>query len=195
MKGLTFVSAPAQTKTRRLGTPASGIIEMSELGGLTVDEADTIQELLAMEQSSFVKGAQIADAIAKEEKISVSEAFNIIEASISGRKMESAADEVRCRHAARIEEVAKVYTSAGARNIRATVTALIRHRQNLPDWSMADTGTLPKALRDAIWELAQDEQTAEDMPASPPTEEKLGKPQPDTTDSPKRTGRKSSGNS
>jgi hypothetical protein len=60
---------------------------------------------------------------------------------------------------------------------------------------MADTGKLPKALRDAIWELAQDEQLAEDMPSTPPTEEELGKPQPDTTDSPKRTGRKSSGNS
>lgn len=195
MKGLTFVTAPAQTKTRRLGTLATGIIEMPELGGLTVDEADTIQELLAMEQSSFVKGAQIADAIAKQEKISISEAFNIIESAISGRQLEQAADEIRCRHAARIEEVARVYTAAGTRNMRATVTALIRHRQNLPDWSMADTGTLPKALRDAIWQLAQDEQAAEDMPSTPPTEDDLGKPQPDTIASPKRTGAKSSGNS
>lgn len=191
---LPFLTPPAVTTTRRIGNARCGILELEVRGGLTVGESATISELLADEQSSFVRGAQIADAIAKQEKISISEAFNIIEAAISGRELEPTADAIRLKHAVRIHELAQCYAAAGQKNMAATVTALIRSRcAGCISWSLADTANLARELFDGIWQLALDEQAAEDMPSSPPTEEELGKPQPDTTTVPKRTGRKSSG--
>ena len=192
MPQLPFLQQPDAPSTRRLGTPASGILEMPVLGGLTVGESSVISELLANEQSSFVKGAQIADAIAKAEEISISEAFNIIEAAISGRQLEERAEEIRTKHAALIQEVAQVYASAGSRNMTATVTALIKCRCKLPDWSVSDTNQMHRALFNAIWQLAQDESDAEAMPSEPPTEEELGKQQAADGAATKRTGRRSS---
>jgi hypothetical protein len=192
MPQLPFVQAPEAPTNRRLGTPASGILEMPVLGGLTVGESAVISELLANEQSSFVKGAQIADAIAKAEQISISEAFNIIEGAISGRQLEERAEEIRTKHAALIQEVAQVYASAGQRNMESTVTALIRCRCALPDWSVADTRQMHRALFNAIWQLAQEESDAEAMPSEPPTEEELGKPPAADGAAAKRTGRRSS---
>ena len=192
MPTLPFVQAPEAPTSRRLGTPASGILEMPVLGGLTVGESAVISELLANEQSSFVKGAQIADAIAKAEEISISEAFNIIEGAISGRQLEERAEEIRTKNAALIQEVAQVYAAAGQRNMESTVTALIRCRCALPDWSTADTRQMHRALFNAIWQLAQEESDAEALPSEPPTEEELGKPPAADGAAPKRTGRKSS---
>jgi len=189
---LPFVQAPEAPKTRRLGTPASGILEMPVLGGLTVGESAVVSELLAAEQSAFVKGAQIADAIAKSEGISISEAFSIIESAISGKSLEPDAEAIRTRHASQIEQVARVYASAGQRNMEATVTALIQCRCNLPEWTVDDTRQMHRALFNAIWALAQQEQEAESAPSEPPTEEDLGKPQAADGAGAKRTGRQSS---
>ena len=193
MLTLPFLKAPAAPATRRLGTPASGILELPVFGGLTVGESAVISELLANEQSSFVKGAQIADAIAKAEEISIGEAFNIIESAISGRQLEEAAEAIRAKHAALIQEVARVYAAAGQRNMEATVTALIRSRCNLPSWNTDDTRQMHRALFNAVWQLAQDEAEAEENPSEPPTEEELGKPPAGDGTGTKRTGRKSSG--
>ena len=192
MPTLPFVQAPEAPTLRRLGTAASGILEMPVLGGLTVGESAVVSELLAAEQSAFVKGAQIADAIAKAEEISISEAFSIIESAISGKALEAEAEAIRTRHAAQIEQVARVYASAGQRNMEATVTALIRCRCNLSDWAVEDTRQMHRALFNAIWALAQEEQEAEAMPNEPPTEAELGKQQPVGGAGVKRTGRRSS---
>lgn len=192
MPTLPFVQAPEAPTLRRLGTPASGILEMPVLGGLTVGESAVVSELLAAEQSAFVKGAQIADAIAKAEEISISEAFRIIESAISGKALEADAEAIRTRHAGQIEQVARVYASAGQRNMEATVTALIRCRCSLSDWGVEDTRKMHRALFNAIWALAQEEQEAEAMPNEPPTEEELGKPLPADGAGAKRTGRQSS---
>jgi hypothetical protein len=152
-------------------------LELPVLGGLTVGESAVITDLLASEQSSFVAGARIADLIAKTEKISLAEAFAIIEAAVSGNPLEEKADAIRIRHAKQIEEVARIYAGAGQRNMAATVTALIRCRLGMEDWSIEDTNQMHRALFNAIWELAQDEQAAEDQPAAErPDEETLGKP-------------------
>lgn len=190
---LPFITAPAASSTRRIGNERCGILEVEVRGGLTVGESAVIAELLASEQSSFVKGAQIADAIAKEEDISLTEAFQIIEGAIAGRALEAKADAIRIKHAARIEEVARVYTAAGQRNMEATVTALVQSRCNLPDWGVADTRQMDRALFNGFWQLAQDEQSAEDLPSSPPTEEELGKQPPAAASGSKRTGKRSSG--
>ena len=192
MSKLPFVVAPRKASTRRVGDEVSGVLELPVLGGLTVGESALISELLATEQSSFVAGARIADAIAKEEKITLSEAFHIIESAVSGRELEDKASEIRTKHATRIEEVARVYTAAGQRNMEATVTALLRCRLGLDDWSLNDTRAMPRRLFQEVWLLAQEEQDAEDMQSQPPTEEELKKPQPAPTNAEKPTGKKSS---
>jgi hypothetical protein len=159
------------------------------MGGLTVGESAVITQLLTSEQSSFVKGAQMADAIARSEKISLTEAFAVIEAAISGGGLEPEADAIRLRHAKEIEEVAKVYAAAGQKNMSATVTALIRCRLGMSDWDLADTDQMPRALFNDIWQLAQDEQAAENQPTtSRPDEEMLGKPPAGNGKSKKPTG-------
>lgn len=192
MSKLPFVVAPAKPKTRRVGNETSGVLEIPVLGGITVGEAAVTAELLALEQSSFAAGARLADAIAKEENISISEAFHIIEAAVFGRELEPNADTIRIRHITRIEEVARIYTASGQRNMEATVTAILRCRLDLPDWSLADTRTLHRNLFEEIWRLAQEEQNAEDIPTPPVNEDDLKKPPQERTTPPKRTGRKSS---
>jgi predicted HNH restriction endonuclease len=190
---LPFVQPPAQTTVRRIGTVASGVLEVPVLGGLTVDESATVAELLAMEQSSLVKGAQSADAIAKAEGISLSEAFSIINATIQGQPQESGATEIAARHAELIQDVARVVQAAGQRNMEASVTAILRCRMGQATWSIADTRKLHRALFSGIWQLVMDEQAAEELQSEPMTEEDLKK-QPAATGKPrKRTGKASSG--
>ena len=192
MSKLPFIVAPPKQELRRVGNESVGILEIPVFGGITVGESAIAAEILALEQSSFVAGARIADAIAKEENISLSEAFHIIESAVGGRELEQKADEIRTRHAERIEEVARIYTAAGQRNMEATVTAVIRCRLKLSDWGLDDTRTMPRKLFQDIWALVQEEQDAENMESQPVTEEELKKPQPEVTSAPKRTGKKSS---
>lgn len=195
MTTLPFIQPPQARELRRVGNDATGILEVPVLGGLTVGESATISELLAMEQSSFVVGARIADAIAKEEEISLSEAFSLIEAAISGKQLEPAADIIRLRHAARIDEVAGVYAKTGQLSLESTVTAIIRHRLNLPQWSVQDTKGLPRALFNELWKLAQEEQNAENQPTVHHSEDDIKKRQPVDGNPPKPIGRKLRGSS
>jgi hypothetical protein len=190
---LPFITPPAAPTTRHVGNDRCGILELEVRGGLTVGESATIAELLADQQSSFVRGAQIADAIAKEENLSLTEAFQIIESAIGGRTLEPEADAIRLRHAERIDEVGRVFALAGRRDREATVTALIRSRCNQPGWTLAETQNLDQTLFDDIWALARDEQEAENTPSTPPTEEELKKPLPEQPAAKKRPGPKSSG--
>lgn len=191
---LPFLQAPATPRTLVVGNADSGTLEFPVLGGLTVGEAATIAELLANEHSSFVRGAQIADVIAKEDNISLIEAFQLIENSIAGKTLEPEADALRLKHAARIEEVARIYTTSGQRNMEAGVTALIRCRLGLPDWTLEKTHGLHRRLFNDIYDLLLSEQAAENDAPEPPTEEDLGKPQAEPGSAVKPTGKKSSGN-
>jgi len=189
---LPFLTPPAPVITRQLGTPRSGTIEMSVRGGLTVGESALIAQLLADQPNTFVAGAQTADLISKTENITLVEAFAIVQAAAGGRPLEPEADAIRLRHAEAIRTVARLLAEQGQRNMEATVTALIRHRCNLPDWSLHDTETLHQDLFLAIWELASDEQASEQIETSPPTAEDLGKPQRASGKRGKPTGLKSS---
>jgi hypothetical protein len=193
MSALPWVAAPRQHLPRRVGTLDSGILEIPVLGGLTVDESDTISELLAGDQSAFVKGAQLADAIATEEGINIAEAFAIIEQAISGTTLEDAAEAIRLKHAGRIEAVVRCYSAAGSRTMNASITAIIRHRLDRPAWSLEDTRKLGQVLRQDIWQLVQDEQAAEGMPENRPSEEELGKQRRGSGRGRRRTGAASSG--
>lgn len=190
---LPFLQAPAAPRKKIVGNADSGTLEMPVLGGLTVGESAVIAELLANEQSSFVKGAQIAEVIAKEEKISLLEAFQLIENSIGGKDLEESAEAMRLKHSQKIEEVARIYTASGQRNMEAGVTALIRCRLNLPDWSLEDTRKLHRRLFNDIYDVLSAEQASENSESAPPTEEELGKPPEENTSERGSTGKKSSG--
>jgi len=184
---LPFVVPPAATTLRRVGTSSTGILEIEVRGGLTVAEAAEINSLQANEESSFTKGAQIADAIAKAEGITLVEAFQLIQDAVVGSSLEPRAEELRVKHSALIEEVARVYAAAGERTMRATVTAMIRCRLSQPGWTMEQTAALPRALFQGQEEIA-----AENNESAPPTEDDLKKPQAGNGRIP-RTGRRSSG--
>ncbi len=191
---LPFITPPAAPTKRRVGNERCGILELEVRGGLTVGESATIAELLAGEQSSFVRGAQIADAIAKEESLSLTEAFQIIESAINGQVLEPEAEAIRVKHLDRIEEVRRVFALSSRRDREATVTALIRSRCAQPAWTLENTQGLDQVLFDDIWLLAQEEQDAEDLPSTPASEADLKKPPQEDTTGKKRPGARSSGN-
>lgn len=189
MKSLPFIKAPAEPGTKRVGSQGSGILEFPVLGGLTVGESSMISELMSREQSAFVRGAQIADSIAKLENITISEAFAILEDTLRGRQLEASAEAIRLRHADAIESVGRIYQAAGHANMVATVTALIVCRLGIKDWTVEDTATMPRVLYDAIWALAQEETEAEKQePQDVADEDTLGKPRGESGLSRKRTG-------
>lgn len=170
------------------------MLEVEVRGGLTVAEAAEINTLQANEESSFAKGAQIADAIAKAEGITLVEAFQLIQDVVVGNELEDRAHELRVKYGQQIEEVARVYAAAGERTMRATVTAIIRCRLDQPDWTMEQTAQLPRALFEGLWTLAQDEIAAEGAESAPVSEDDLKK-QPAAKGKRAPTGNKSSGTS
>jgi len=190
---LPFLQAPAPVKKRRIGNAQCGILEVEERGGLTVNESNTIAEILAEQDSTLVAAAKLADAMAAEQSISITEAFKIIEDSLSDAPLEPAANTIRLKYASQIQRVHTYLRQSQQRTAEATVTALIRHRLDRPTWTLAETCALDKALFDGLWLLALDEQEAEAMPANPPSEDELKKPPAAPTAKPKRTGPKSSG--
>ena len=192
---LPFAIAPRKHQSRRVGTLDSGILDIPILGGLTVAESSTVTELLATDASAFVQGAKLADAIAQTEEISQPEAFAIIEQVIVGAELEERAQQIRLRYADKIEAIARIYASAGQRNIEASVTAVLRCRLQLHEWTLEDTQRLPRVLLTDIWQLIMDEQAAENMPANRPSDDDLKKQPPANGNSRKRTGPPSSGDS
>jgi hypothetical protein len=193
MQSLPFLVQPRQHPPRRVGTLDSGILEIPVLGGLTVEESNTITQLLADDVSAFVLGAQLADAIAQAEDVSQPEAFAIIERVMSGIKLDGKAEEIRVRYAERLEGLSAIYAGAGQRNIEASITAIIRHRLDRPEWGLAQTKALPRVLLQDIWQLIVDEQAAENLPANRPTDEELKKQRPVSGSRRTQTGKASSG--
>ena len=176
MASLPFIQPPAAPKMRRCGNEQTGILEFPILGGLTVGESQIISQLSGAQESSLAESARLAQQIAKTEGISLSEAFGVMEKSLSGTLDDPKQMELVERHQEVIDKLRVFFAQQGVKTQTATVTALIRCRLNLPDWD--DMAHLPQALFDDIWNFAQAETAAEENePSSPPTEEELGKPQ------------------
>lgn len=151
-----------------------GDLTIPRYGFITVEEDDLIADLLAAEPSPLVKAAQLADAVALAEGITILEAYKIIGDAIDGKVLEPQAEAIRLRHANEIAAATRALGAAGTARIRASVTAILRER-----CGMAGIPTRwPRKHRDAVWQLVQDEQAAENIPSVPVTEELLGKPLP-----------------
>ena len=193
MTDLPWIVPPAQATVRRVGTPASGILEIPVLGGLGVDEVRMIADLTAEDLSAFVVGAQLAEVIGQAEDMSHVEAFRLVEDFVGGRPMKGKAAEIRIKYAKQLADVAQIYANDGHRTIQASITAIIRIRLNRPGWTMPPG--FPNALYDGIWALIREEQAAEKLPPTPVTEEDLGKQRAADGPPSKPTGRRSSGSS
>ena len=158
-----------------------------------MEESSIIAELEEEQESALMASARIADAIAVAENITIVEAFNIVQDAWLDSDMEPDALAIKLRHAAEITELINKLKRNGSFTSVAVVTALIRTRCGRPEWSVADTVKLDGAIYSGILRLADDEQKAERMQSSPPTEDELKKPPQDNEETPKRRGTKSSG--
>jgi hypothetical protein len=184
-----YKQAPAAPQTRLIGNERVGIIEVPVLGGLTIEEDETITEITDTASSVVVMAAQKAQGIALAESISEVEAYRIIEDSVFARQLEDVAHCISLRHADAIAAVGSAYKEMGTLRRRATVTAILRHRlgeQEIP-------AGFPRVLFDGIAALAEEEQAAEKLPAEPMTAKALGKPPEATPARKKRTGTAASG--
>ena len=191
MATLPFLKPPAAPTTRDIGNSESGILRFPVLGGLTVQESITIDELLAERPNAFVEAAKVATTISTAESITAVEAFNVIERAVGTQDLELDAQALRLKYAEQINHVIRVFSTSNQHTTDAAVTALIRCRLDRPDWGVNDTHTLARRLRTDIYNLYLDELDAENNPAAPVTEEELGKPLPASGRRPKRTGPKS----
>jgi len=184
-----YKQAPAAPVTRLIGNERVGIIEVPVLGGLTLEEDETIAEITDAASDVVVLAAQKAQAIALAEKISDVEAYRIIEDSVFARTLEDEAHSIALRHAEGIAAVGSAYKEMGTLRRRAVVTAILRHRLGEPNIPAG----FPRVLFDALAALAEEEQAAEKLPSEPMTAEALGKPPEATPAKRKRTGARSSG--
>jgi hypothetical protein len=186
---MLYKQPPAAPQTRLIGNERVGIIEVPVLGGLTIEEDETIAEITDAANDVVVLASQKAQAIALAEKISDLEAYRIIEDSVFHRTLEEAAHGIAIRHAEAIAAVGAAYKEMGTLRRRATVTAILRHRlgeQEIP-------AGFPRVLFDALAQLAEEEQAAEKLPSEPLTAEALGKPPEARASGKRRTGARSSG--
>ena len=184
-----YKQAPAKPKIKVIGNQTVGIIEVPLLGGLTIEEDETIAEVIDGADDVVVLAAQKAQAIALAEEITDVEAYRVIEDSVFFRDLEEKAKGIAIRHAEAIGLVRTAYKLMGTLRRKATVTALLKHR-------LGQTGIpegFPRVLFDALATIAEEEAAAERMPSEPMTAEALGKP-PEATRARKRpTGQKDTG--
>lgn len=173
---LPFLVAPAPPRKRSCGNADSGILQLPELGGLTVLEASVVDELLAGRPNAFVEAAKVADAISANESITRIEGFAIIEQAVGGSDMEQEAQNLRLKYASQINTVIAVFSSSSDYTKEAAVTALIRCRLSLPDWSLTDTRGLHRRLLNEIYDLYLEEIAAEETPSAQLSEEDIKKP-------------------
>ena len=185
---LPFLVAPATPRLRLCGNADSGVLEFPVLGGLTVQEAIVVDELLAGRPNAFVEAAKVADAISTRESITRIEGFAIIEQAVGGTDMEPAAQELRLKYATQINAVIAIFSSSNEYTKEAAVTALIRCRLSLHDWGLVDTRGLHRRLLTEVYELYLDEVAAEATPSSPLSEEDVKKPPLASGKQRKRTG-------
>lgn len=173
---LPFLVAPAPPKKRLCGNAESGILELPELGGLTVLEANVVDELQSGRPNAFVEAAKVADAISANESITRIEGFAIIEQAVGGVEMEQKAQNLRLKYATEINKVIEIFSKSSDFTKEAAVTALIRCRLSLPLWSVQDTHNLQRRLLNDIYDLYQDELAAEETPSGQLSEEDIKKP-------------------
>lgn len=178
---LPFVVAPPKRKTQRIGSKETGILELPVLGSLQVGEVITVSDLTGETDAAVVVAAKLAQRISAEQDITILEAFALVEGAAVGREMSEQQEAIKLRYLPEIAELTKTYIQRGRERMLASVTALIRHRLERPEWGMEQTMTLPQPLMDALFGFFEQERTAaEPDSAAPPSEEEIKKQPPGT---------------
>ena len=175
MASLPFVQAPKEPEIRRCGNAQTGILEFPVLGGLTVGEAQIIEDMSGG-HDSLEKTAQLAQSIQQKEKITLMEAIDIVDKAVQHLVLSPKSAKIAERYTDAIAALRRHFYEEGSKKNNAAVIALIRCRLNLPDWD--DLAHLHKDLWADILKLAGDELTAEETPKSEPLTEDQIKKQP-----------------
>ena len=183
MLDLPYVVAPAKRKTRRIGSKATGILELPIYQSLLVGESSDFSDLCGEGTRPMVTASKLAQRISGEQEISLLEAYTLVEAAATGRPLSEEQLQLKVLYYGEITEVAKALIADGNRRIQAGVTALIRHRLDRPAWSLDDTAKLEKVQLDALWSFwLEESEGGEPVDATPPSEEEIKKPQPGTAE-------------
>ena len=157
---IKWVTPPREPAKKVIGNKNCGEIEMEVFGGMTTDEADTVQEITVSMDTPYLRAAILANIMASREKIKTPkgsdrqltnvEAYQIIADDLNGKEhSEKQAKEIALKYAKEISEVSKYNRSYRSVTKKATVTALIKHRV-ADDHTYEDTLKLPIQLVDLI---------------------------------------------
>jgi hypothetical protein len=193
-----YKKPPAAPQTRLIGNEQVGILEVPILGGLTIEEDETIDEMINSADSVVVLASQAAQRIVLEEnrtraegepELTSLEAYRIIEDAIFHRTMEPKAHSISIRHAEAIVAVRTAHKELESFRSKALVTALLRHRLGVHDIPPK----FPRLLYYGLVALGEEEKTSEEFPSVPMTAEALGKPPKAKRAARKRTGTPDSG--
>ena len=176
MTDLPFVTQPLKAKKRKVGSKSTGILSVPIYGSLTVGEVATVSELCQQGDNALVISAKLADRIHVEEGISILEAHSIVTDAALGRELGEEKSAITLRYFGEIMDLTKVYVNAGRERQLASVTALIRHRLDRPEWQIDDTGKIPQPLMVSLYDLFEEERDAgSGESGAPPNEEDLKK--------------------
>jgi len=186
---LPFVVAPAKPKTKRIGSKATGILELPVLRSLQVAEVIAVSDLTTDQDPAVVVAAKLAQRISAEQHITITEAYSLVESAALGHELSAEQEALRIEYLAEISELTRCWIQRGRDRMLASVTALIRCRLDRPDWSMDDTGRLPQALMEGLFAFFEEErQAAEEPNGAPPSEEEIKKQPPGTGSQPASIG-------
>jgi hypothetical protein len=182
---IKYVTPPQGKKEKTIGNHRCGEIKIECFGGLTTEEVDSIQEITWKIETPYQKASLLAVTMASREKVknpkgelrplTAVEAYEIIAAALNETEQDPEAKNISIKYAQQIAEIG--YYNASYRNAKkkATVTAVIQHR-NSPDHTYQDTLELDSELVDLIYlETIAEEKEEDNTSDAPPTEEDLGK--------------------
>ena len=182
---LPFVTAPAKATKKQIGNEVIGIVEIPVLSSLKIGEVLTTTALLegtdAEGSKALVQVTRLAQRISSEQKMSITEAFSAIEASLLAENVSNEQQELKAQYLEEFIELSQAYSSQGQTRILASVTSLIRHRLKRPGWTVEQTRELPSELVDELFQFYESERLSGDpISGAPRTEEDLKKSQPET---------------
>ena len=145
MAKLPFVIAPRmKSRLVRLGNEELGVIEIEKRGYLSVAEKSFVDSV--MQGSDGVSNmVRLASKVARERKISVEKAYNIIVEIISGKTSDSVSTKVGNDYGDEISDIQSQMIDSMQRKSIACTTVLIQSRID-SEWTVEDTMQLQPEL-------------------------------------------------
>jgi len=182
---LPFITAPVKATKKQIGNDVIGIVELPVLSSLKIGEVLATTELLegtdAEGSKALVQVTRLAQRISNEQKMSITEAFAAIEASLLAENVSDEQQEIKAKYLEEFVELSQAYSNQGQTRILASVTSLIRHRLKRPGWTVEQTKELPSELVDQLFQFYESERLSGDpITGAPRTEDELKKSQPET---------------